>query len=158
MKAEPSVSSRGPRAVIDSNVWISGLLTKAGVTALLTRQVIRVGQPVFSKETFAELKERLWLPKFDRYVSLEQRKALLGDLESIAQWVDVPSAMAARTFSRDAADDKFIHAALVAEVPWLVSGDKDLLVLSESLLPLGLRIVSPAAAMGLPQFSASGSI
>ncbi len=93
MKAEPSVSSRGPRAVIDSNVWISGLLTKAGVTALLTRQVIRVGQPVFSKETFAELKERLWLPKFDRYVSLEQRKALLGDLESIAQWVDEPSAM-----------------------------------------------------------------
>lgn len=139
--------------VIDTNVWISGLLTRQGSPAQLTRQVVRVGQPVFSGDTFVELKDRLWRPKFDRYVTLEQRKAFLGDLESVARWVDVPPAVAARAFCRDAADDKFIHAALAAESAWLVTGDEDLLVLSESVLALGVRIISPADALGLPEFS-----
>lgn len=53
-----------------------------------------------------------WRPRFDRYVSLEQRKELLADIESVASWVVVSQAIAARTFCRDPADDKFIHAAL----------------------------------------------
>lgn len=138
--------------VIDTNVWISGLLNRSGHPAQLIRQAISRGQPVFSAATFAELKERLWRPKFDRYVAMEHRKALLTDLESVALWVDVPSSIAAKQFCRDAADDKFIHAALAAESAWLVTGDQDLLVLSQSVLPLGVRIVSPADAMCLPGF------
>jgi putative PIN family toxin of toxin-antitoxin system len=139
--------------VIDTNVCISGLLAKTGTPAQLTRQVVRVAQPVFSSDTFAELKDRLWRPKFDRYVTLEQRKALLRDLESIALWVDVAASIAAITYSRDSADDKFIHAALAAESAWLVSGDKDLLVLAENMLQHDVRIISPADAMCLPEFS-----
>ncbi len=143
------MSPRGPGVVIDTNVWISGLLSRGGYPGQLTRQVIRDGQPVFSVATFAELKERLWRPKFDRYVSMELRKAFLADLESIAFWIDVPPTIAARSFSRDADDDKFIHAALAAESAWLITGDQDLLVLAESVLPLGVRIISPADAIGL---------
>lgn len=138
--------------VVDTNVWISGLLTKAGAPALVTRQVIRTGQPVFSKATFAELGDRLWRPKFDRYVSLEQRKAFLRDLESIAHWTDVPNRVAGKAFSRDADDDKFLHVALAAASGWLVTGDRDLLVLADSLAQHGVRIVSPAQACGLPDF------
>ncbi|OHC61326.1 MAG: putative toxin-antitoxin system toxin component, PIN family [Rhodocyclales bacterium RIFCSPLOWO2_02_FULL_63_24] len=93
------MSPRGPGVVIDTNVWISGLLTQTGYPAQLTRQAVRRGQPVFSAATFAELKERLWRPKFDRYLTLEQRKALLGDIESIALWIDVSPAIAANTGS-----------------------------------------------------------
>lgn len=150
------MSRKGVTAVIDTNVWISGLLTKTGHPAQLTRWLIRSGQPVFSEATFAELKERLWRPKFDRYVTIEQRKALLTDIESIALWIDVPPAIAAKKFCRDAADDKLIHAALAAEAGWLVTGDQDLLVLSESVLSLGVRILSPADASGLPEFSPPG--
>lgn len=146
------MSPRGPGVVIDTNVWISGLLTRMGHPAQLTRQAVRRAQPVFSAETFTELKERLWRPKFDRYITIEQRKALLTDIESIALWVDVPPTLAARPFCRDASDDKFIHTALAAEAAWLVSGDQDLLVLSQSMLPLGVRIISPADAMCLPDF------
>lgn len=148
------MSPRGPGVVIDTNVWISGLLTKTGQPAQLTRQVVRSAQPVFSAETFAELKDRLWRPKFDRYVTLEQRKSLLTDLEAIALWVDTPPDIAAQKFCRDATDDKFIHAALTAKAAWLVSGDKDLLILSTSLLASGVRIVSPADALQLPEFLA----
>jgi putative PIN family toxin of toxin-antitoxin system len=147
---------RGPCIVIDTNVWISGLLTKAGVPALLTRHVVRHAQPVFSADTFAELKERLWRPKFDRYVSMDLRKSLLTDIESIALWTDVPPEVAARQYCRDDTDDKFIHAALAAEAAWLVTGDRDLLVLAESVAPLGVSIITPAAAMRLPEFSPQG--
>ena len=139
--------------VIDTNVWISGLISLAGPPALLTREVIRNGQPVFSTSTFDELKDRLWRPKFDRYVSLEQRNALLTDLASVARWVSITPEMAGRTFGRDAADDKFLHAALAAQPAWLVTGDKDLLVLAKKMAPEGVTIVSPADALTLPAFS-----
>lgn len=143
----------GSRVVIDTNVWISGLLTKAGAPAQLARQVVRQGQPVLTAATFAELKQRLWLPKFDRYVTMEDRKQLLHDIDVVALWVDITQSISELAFCRDATDDKFIHAALAAEAGWLVTGDKDLLVLSESLSSSGVRIISPADALQLPEFS-----
>ncbi len=141
------------RVVIDTNVWISGLLTPSGAPAQLTRQLVRVGQPVFSPDTFGELKDRLWRPKFDRYVSIEQRRRFLGDLDAIALWTVVPINVAVQRFSRDPADDKFIHAALASGAGWLITGDKDLLVLAASLAPLGLQVHSPGDALALPGFA-----
>ena len=136
------IASREPvRVVVDTNVWISGMLTRAGAPAQWVRKVLQHGRPVFSAPTFAELEDRLWRPKFDRYVSMELRRALLGDLQSVAHWVDLPVTLSQRKFSRDSADDKFIHAALAAEARWLVSGDQDLLVLAGDLASEGLRIV-----------------
>ena len=140
--------------VVDTNVWISGMLTSSGVPGQLIRQVVLRAQPVFTTDTFDELRERLWHPKFDRYVTLEQRKHLLADLHNIARWVEVELETASRHFCRDAADDKFIHAALAAGAACLVTGDKDLLILAEGLLPLGVRVVSPALAWELPELSA----
>jgi len=147
------VSSGKVKVVIDTNVWISGMLTQTGTPAQLIRHVVRYSLPVFSQDTFAEFKQRLWLPKFDRYVSMEYRKQLLHDIDAVAFWVEVPQNISAQTYCRDADDDKFIHTALVAGADWLVTGDKDLLVLSESMLASGVRIVSPIDAIQLPEFS-----
>lgn len=134
------------RVVIDTNVWISGLLTQTGTAALFTRQVVQHGQAVFTAQTFAELKDRLWRPKFDRWMTLEQRKRFLSDIEAIGIWVEVSAALSATTFCRDAADDMFIHAAQAAQSPWLVTGDDDLLCLH----PLnGLQILTPQAALAM---------
>lgn len=148
MKAEGA----GLIAVIDTNVWISGFLSEAGAPALLTRQVVGYGRPVFTLATFAELQERLWRPKFDRYLSLEHRKQLLRDIDAAAFWVNVPPEIEQKTFSRDPDDDKFIHAALATSAPWLVTGDQDLLVLANTLQSLGVKILSPADALQLPSF------
>lgn len=40
--------------------------------------------PVFSAATFAELEARLWKPKFDRYLSMEIRRAILHDVNAAA--------------------------------------------------------------------------
>jgi uncharacterized protein len=147
------VSSGKVKVVIDTNVWISGILTQTGTPAQLIRHVVRYSLPVFSQDTFAEFKQRLWLPKFDRYVSMEYHKQLLHDIDAVAFWVEVPQNISAQTYCRDTDDDKFIHTALVAGADWLVTGDKDLLVLSASMLASGIQIVSPADAIQLPEFS-----
>ena len=141
MKADTAI-----RVVIDTNVWISAFLFRTSTPALLVRTILEQGRPVFTAPTFAELDARLWLPKFDRYVSMDDRKSLLHDAEALAHWVDVPPEIAAQTFCRDADDDKFIHAALAAKAPWLVTGDQDLLAVPA--LP-DLRILSPANALQL---------
>lgn len=143
MKAEPS----GLIAVVDTNVWISGFLSKTSTPALVVRHLVANGRPVFSSATFAELQDRLWRPKFDRYLSMEQRKRLLHDVDALAYWVNIPPEIEQQRFSRDPDDDKFIHAALTANVAWLVSGDQDLLVLADDPKPRGVMILSPADAL-----------
>ncbi|MBW8073694.1 MAG: putative toxin-antitoxin system toxin component, PIN family [Ferrovum sp.] len=80
--------------------------------------------PPIYRLPFAELKHRLWLPKFDRYVSMEYRRQILHDIDTVAYWTDVPQKISVKVFCRDADDDKFIHATLAACADWLVTGDK----------------------------------
>ena len=147
------MQSTRPLVVVDTNVWISGLLNKAGVPAQVSGWVIRHAMPVFTAATFAELGERIWRPKFDRYLTMERRKQVLADLSAIGHWVDLPTEIAARSFCRDATDDKFIHLAMAAHAALLITGDQDLLVLADGLLLDGVRVLSPAAALALPEFS-----
>lgn len=132
------------RIVIDTNVWISAWLSPGGAPALLVRQVVQHAQPVFTRATFAELSERVWKPKFDRYLGMDHRRQLLHQADAVAHWVEVSPEVEAQKYCRDPDDDKFIHAALSADARWLVTGDDDLLVLSA----VGqTRIVTPRAAL-----------
>ena len=132
------------RVVVDTNIWLSAAISKAGAPAQVVRRVLQMGVPVFSKATFAELEARLWKPKFDRYLSMETRRAILHDANAVAHWVDIPADLAAKTYSRDPDDDKFIHTALAASAAWLVTGDQDLLVIET---PLPVRILTAGEAL-----------
>ena len=121
------------KIVIDTNVLISAALSPDGVPAKLLAKALTDHQLVFTSATFAELESRLWKPKFDRYINLEERKAVLHDISAAAIWVEVPQGIAATTHSRDADDDMFIHAAIAAEATLLITGDQDLLVLAKNL-------------------------
>jgi putative PIN family toxin of toxin-antitoxin system len=148
MKADP-----GAWAVVDTNVLLSAALAPRGAPAQLVDGLLAGRRPVVSEATFAEFESRLWKPKFDRYLSIERRKRLLHELSAAANWVDVPGAIASRTYSRDPDDDKFVHVALAAPTPWLVTGDSDLLDIRDRALSLGLRILTPAEALLLPEFA-----
>jgi uncharacterized protein len=132
------------RVVLDTNIWLSAAISKSGAPAQAVRRVLQNGVPVFSKATFAELEARIWKPKFDRYLSLETRRAILHDANAVAHWVDIPADLAAKTYSRDPDDDKFIHTALAASAAWLVTGDQDLLVIET---PLPVRILTAGEAL-----------
>jgi putative PIN family toxin of toxin-antitoxin system len=144
MKAEEGIAVCYRRVVVDTNVLLSAALAPYGVPAVLVDRLLRDGRLVFSMPTFAELESRIWKPKFDRYLSIERRQALLREISASAAWVKVPPAIATRRFSRDPNDDVFIHTALAAEVNRLISGDDDLLTLH----PLAdLHIVAPRNAL-----------
>lgn len=131
------------RVVIDTNVLISAALSAHSAPARITYWVLEHAVLLFSPETFAELETRLWRPKFDRYLSLEQRRAILHDFGAVAEWV-APPVDRYPPYSRDPEDDKFVHLALAAEAEWLISGDNDLL----QIPPFdGLEILAPARAL-----------
>ena len=132
------------RVVLDTNIWLSAAISKSGAPAQVVRRVLQMGVPVFSQATFAEIEARLWKPKFDRYLSMETRRAILHEANAVAHWVDIPPDLAAKTYSRDPDDDKFIHTALAASAAWLVTGDQDLLVIET---PLSVRILTAGEAL-----------
>ncbi|MDP1902270.1 MAG: putative toxin-antitoxin system toxin component, PIN family [Rubrivivax sp.] len=138
------------RVVIDTNVLISAALIRGSVPARLLRQVLEELRIVFSTATFAELESRLWRPKFDRYLTMEDRGLLLHDLSSVADWVE-PAA--ASIHSRDPDDDKFVHLALASQARWLISGDRDLLDLPAME---GFLVLTPAEALRRLSASAQG--
>ena len=140
----------GLTAVVDTNVWISAALSPAGAPAKALRVVLLRGVPVFSEATFAELESRLWKPKFDRYIDMGVRKALLRDARAAASWVGIPAELEAQRWSRDPSDDAFVRTALAAHAPWLITGDDDLLSLEA--IPR-LVILTPAQALTMPAFS-----
>ena len=137
------------RAVVDTNVILSAALSPRGAPAQVLDWLLAHALLVFTDATFAELESRIWKPKFDRYLSIERRQEILHGVNVSGLWVPVPAAVSEQSFSRDPTDDKFVHAALAAEPAWLVSGDKDLLVLADRLLPLGVQVLAPAEALAL---------
>jgi len=130
------------RVVIDTNVLISAALLPASAPARCVDWVLANATLLFSPGTFEELQTRLWRPKFDRYLSLEQRQAILHDIGAAALWI-TPKPFAA-AISRDPDDDKFIHLALAGKAAWLITGDQDLLAVTGVE---NLEIMTPAQAL-----------
>jgi len=117
---------RAERAVLDTNILISAVLTR-GKPFQALRWVLDHGVLIFSDPTFEELATRLQKPKFDRYVSQKRRNELLADLEAVAEWTAINGVVQA---CRDPDDDKFLETALVAQAECIVTGDGDLLALN----------------------------
>lgn len=144
MRAEAGAASAYAVVVLDTDVLLSAALLPNSVPARITGWLLQHSRLAFSSATFAELETRLWKPKFDRYVSIEQRHRLLHDLQACSLWVELPDEMTAKRWSRDPSDDVFVHTAQAAGAQRLVSGDEDLLVLDS----VGsLRILRPRAAV-----------
>lgn len=85
-------------------------------------------------------------PKFDRYLSLEDRITLLKGFEQISAEIPVDIQV---TLCRDPKDDKFLSLALAAQAECITSGDLDLLDLSDSF---SIPILKPSRFVELYQF------
>lgn len=129
--------------VIDTNVLISAALSSQGVPARLVRFALSQRILVFSQPTFDELSTRLYRPKFDPFLTLEQRRRLLHDFNASARWVDIGEPA---VYCRDREDDKFFETALVAHAAVLISGDKDLL---DAPKLTDLQVLTPLQAVAL---------
>jgi putative PIN family toxin of toxin-antitoxin system len=124
------------RILLDTNVLISGILFRGTPRALLERALRAEIRLVTSPRLLDELEEIL-LGKFG--FSATASRAARAELDSLAEVVEpfqVPRVC------RDPGDDEVLATASAAKVEMIVTGDKDLLVLSSYE---GIAIVTPAA-------------
>ena len=97
------------------------------------------GQLLVSEATPEELADVLSRPKFDGYVTVEERQEFLRLVGRIAELVPIIHPVHA---CRDPKDDKILELAVNGAATVIVTGDKDLLVLSPFH---GTTIITPAA-------------
>jgi putative PIN family toxin of toxin-antitoxin system len=120
-----------PRAVLDTNVLVSGLISPGGHSAALLLE-LRAGafELVVSPILLAELGDVLGRPKFRPYVTAAEAAAfveLVGNEATI--YNDPPPAE--ERLSADPDDEYLLDLARAASADVLVSGDSHLLVLRD---------------------------
>jgi putative PIN family toxin of toxin-antitoxin system len=127
------------RVVIDTDVFISGMLSSTSTPARAVERAIAHDEILASTDTLREMITKLMSRKFDRYISRERREALLDRLAPNIEMVEIVQRVRA---SRDPKDDQFLEVALNGSADVLVSGDADLLTLHSFR---GTAILTPAA-------------
>ena len=115
------------RIIIDTNLWISFLLSKRYdfIDELLSRKEIQL---VFCGELLDELFEVANRPKLQRFFTADDKKAIFDLIEHYADYVLVTSKV---EICRDEKDNFLLSLAKDSNADFLITGDKDLLVLKK---------------------------
>jgi putative PIN family toxin of toxin-antitoxin system len=114
------------RYVFDTNVIISTLLFENGKPAQAFRYALVRGEVLLSLDLLEELNEILGREKFNRYITSEEREEFLEALIERAVLVEITEKVQE---CRDPKDDKVLELALNGEAQYIISGDRDLLIL-----------------------------
>lgn len=115
------------RIIIDTNLWISFLLTKdlSKLDSLLKGNYIIL---LFSKELLEEFIAVTQRPKFKKYFSQVDIQNLLSKINTKADFITIKSEV---SLCRDPKDNFLLALAKDGKSSHLITGDKDLLVLKK---------------------------
>lgn len=118
--------------ILDTNVLVSYICFFNG------RQIDEVVEycldnckVLISKETLEELRQTLLRDKFDKFSDKEERWLVLQSIEIVFEHISIKHKIENSTICRDPKDVKFLELALNGEADYLITGDKDLLVLEK---------------------------
>lgn len=125
------------RYVVDTNVIISALLFETGMPARAFRYALQNGEILLSVELLEELNNVLGREKFNRYLTREEREEFLETLVERSVLVELVEKVQE---CRDPKDDKILELALSGGAEYIITGDRDLLVLNPFR---GVQIVTP---------------
>ncbi|HZL25162.1 MAG TPA: putative toxin-antitoxin system toxin component, PIN family [Acidobacteriaceae bacterium] len=131
------MTSRLLRVALDTNMLVSTIIAASSVPAEAIAKVLQTATVLVSLETWDEMEEVLMREKFDRYQAASFRRAYLDFLQESVDFVSVHSKV---TICRDVKDDKLLALALDGNADFIVTGDKDLLVLNPFE---GIPIITP---------------
>ena len=134
------------RAVVDTNVLVSGLLWRGAPHALI--ELARAGAFVLvsSPQLLSELDSVMHRRKFRTILARSRTnpRRMLREIRRLAEMVNaLPLTI---PVSRDPDDDRVLATAIAGQVDLIVSGDDDLLSLGTYK---GIGIVAPAEAVRL---------
>lgn len=133
------------RVLIDTNVWLSYLMSRQGnspvrrvvLSCLLGDEVMLV----MPEEVIEELRHSATYAHLAQRIAADELEFLIEQIRLVAL---TPPALRSETprYSRDAQDDYLIAHAIEHDVDYLITGDRDLLVLERIE---GLTILNPKA-------------
>jgi len=126
------------RIVVDTNVFVSGLLRRSSVPGRAAEKARNSALVLVSEATMRELADVLAQPKFDHYVTLDERMQFIRLIASTAVFVPIIHQIRE---CRDPRDDKFLEVALNGRADVIITGDADLLGMNPWR---GIEILSPA--------------
>ena len=137
-------SAGAVRAVVDTNVLLSGLFWRGRPHALIEQVRAGVLTLISSPALLAELAEVMNRPKFQVILARSNTdpKRTLGELRRLAEIIDPPPLPA--PVSRDPSDDAVLALAAASQADLIITGDADLLTLGTHA---GIPIVDPAEAV-----------
>lgn len=120
------------RAVIDTNVLISGFISRESYPAkLVDGWVEKRFEPVVSEEIIREYREVFARDRFSALGSVEERLKLLDTLLSFEHVVLVSPQERICMVKDDPGDDIFLECAAAGECEFIISGDQHLLKLKQ---------------------------
>jgi len=111
------------RVIIDTNLWISFLLTKdfSKFDRILSEELLTL---LFSEELLEEFLEVAKRPKFRKYFSIPDLHELLTQIKDRAEFIIVNSVT---KICRDPKDNYLLSLAKNGKATHLITGDKDIL-------------------------------
>lgn len=115
------------RLVIDTNLWISFLLSDSFIKIESHLQKNNTTL-VFSEELLEEFLVVVQRPKLAKYFSPDKLYSLLENIQLYAEFIDVVSKI---DICRDANDNFLLALAKDGKATHLLTGDRDLLVLEK---------------------------
>ena len=115
------------RVIIDTNLWLSFLLTKdlSKFDTIIANSEVTL---IFSQELVDEIVEVTQRIKFRRYFKLDDVESLLLKLKARAIYINVTSEVLA---CRDSKDNFLLALSIDGNATHLLTGDKDLLILKK---------------------------
>jgi len=146
------------RVVIDTNLFISGIIAGQGLPSKLL-QAWRDGIfiLIISEILIGEMKTVLWRPRIQKEYKIGSAKItqMTDTLKSGAELVRPASAESLSVHCRDAKDDLLLATSIAGQADYLVTGDKDLLVLNGDTHLGKSKIVTARKFLDLEQFTVS---
>lgn len=124
------------RIVIDSNVWISALVFGGNPRHIFERVIAEGWTIVVSEEIFTEVRRVLGVKFVDFADDFTSFQAILQSHIAMIRLGEIKVIA-----SRDEDDNRVIETALIGRASHIITGDKDLLVLSEYET---IAVVTPA--------------
>lgn len=130
------------KVLVDTNVLLSYLLapnSDSAPAAVVDRLLAGLDDLILPEQVIDELTRTvLDKPFFAERITQRQVLALVDVLRTISIPSPRPPALD-QQWTRDPKDDFLIIAALLAEADYLISGDRDLLALGDTVAPLKIR-------------------
>lgn len=115
------------RIILDTNLWVSFLITKDFSKLdeiLFSKKAILI----FSEELLNEFLEVVHRPKIRRYFRQDDLEELLETIDEYAEFAHIKTAI---NLCRDEKDNFLLSLAVDGHVDYLLTGDKDLLILNQ---------------------------